>query len=61
MGRSDEEKRLGKKLRHITWVDRLKSGFQPPEERAKFIEDTANRKEEEERRRKRKSGKGPQI
>lgn len=57
---SDEKKRLGKKARHITWVDRIKAGFRPPEERAQYIEDTANRKEDEERRAKSRR-KGPGI
>jgi len=48
---SDLKKRLGAKFRHITFVDRLKAGFHPPQDRPQYLTDVANAKEDEERRR----------
>lgn len=59
---SDEDKRLGAKKRHITWVDRLKTSMQPKQDQAQYLQDIVNRKDDEEKARaqgaKRKPGPG---
>jgi hypothetical protein len=52
-------KKAGKNAKHLTWVDQIKSGFQPPEERADYLANQANmraREAEEEAKRKKSGG-----
>lgn len=55
---TDLQKRLGKKARHITWVNQMRAGFMNPADRPDYYEQVANEKEEEEKRKKREGNKG---
>jgi hypothetical protein len=59
----DYEKKAGKNAKLLTWVDHLKSGFQPAAERSEYLANRARERAYEEEKKKRKAGgnSGPGI